>query len=61
MCVCFQNPPLVTAFFDLICGDQPAAHFGALVFGSDIDGRQMRGKGSRAGTFSFFCFDEASG
>ena len=24
---------------------QPTAHFGALVFGSDIDGRQMRGKG----------------
>ncbi|KAH6913799.1 RNA methylase [Coprinopsis sp. MPI-PUGE-AT-0042] len=24
----------------------PIAHFGALVFGSDIDGRQMRGKGS---------------
>ncbi|KAI0030795.1 tRNA guanosine-2'-O-methyltransferase [Vararia minispora EC-137] len=26
-----------------------AAHFGALVFGSDIDGRQMRGKESRPG------------
>jgi hypothetical protein len=24
---------------------QTTAHFGALVFGSDIDGRQMRGKG----------------
>jgi tRNA (guanine10-N2)-methyltransferase len=24
---------------------QPTAHFGAVVFGSDIDGRQMRGKG----------------
>jgi tRNA (guanine10-N2)-methyltransferase len=27
---------------------QTTAHFGALVFGSDIDGRQMRGKGGRA-------------
>lgn len=26
--------------------DQTCAHFGALMFGSDIDGRQMRGKGS---------------
>ncbi|KZV63371.1 tRNA guanosine-2'-O-methyltransferase [Peniophora sp. CONT] len=26
-----------------------AAHFGALVFGSDIDGRQMRGKGNQPG------------
>jgi tRNA (guanine10-N2)-methyltransferase len=26
---------------------QTTAHFGALVFGSDIDGRQMRGKGGR--------------
>jgi tRNA (guanine10-N2)-methyltransferase len=24
---------------------KPTAHFGALMFGSDIDGRQMRGKG----------------
>lgn len=24
---------------------QTTAHFGAFVFGSDIDGRQMRGKG----------------
>ena len=28
------------------CFIQPTAHFGALVFGSDIDGRQMRGKGA---------------
>lgn len=27
----------------------PAAHFGAFVFGSDIDGRQMRGKGKPPG------------
>ncbi|KAG6850972.1 hypothetical protein H0H93_005841 [Arthromyces matolae] len=27
-------------------------HFGALVFGSDIDGRQMRGKGKRPGILS---------
>ncbi|KAF8629167.1 hypothetical protein AX17_005752 [Amanita inopinata Kibby_2008] len=27
----------------------PAAHLGALVFGSDIDGRQMRGKGKSPG------------
>lgn len=27
----------------------PTAHFGALVYGSDIDGRQMRGKGKPAG------------
>jgi hypothetical protein len=27
--------------------DQTAAHFGAFVFGSDVDGRQMRGKGQR--------------
>lgn len=26
---------------------QTTAYFGALVFGSDIDGRQMRGKGWR--------------
>ncbi|KAF8348221.1 tRNA guanosine-2'-O-methyltransferase [Amanita rubescens] len=27
----------------------PAAHFGAFIFGSDIDGRQMRGKGKPPG------------
>lgn len=25
---------------------QPTSHFGALIVGSDIDGRQMRGKGT---------------
>jgi hypothetical protein len=30
---------------------QTAAHFGAQVFGSDIDGRQMRGKGGNFGYF----------
>jgi tRNA G10 N-methylase Trm11 len=25
---------------------KPVSHFGALIFGSDIDGRQMRGKGA---------------
>lgn len=29
----------------------PVAHFGAMVFGSDIDGRQMRGKGKTPGVF----------
>ncbi|KAF5370810.1 hypothetical protein D9758_001866 [Tetrapyrgos nigripes] len=29
----------------------PVAYFGAQVFGSDIDGRQMRGKGSTPGVF----------
>lgn len=33
---------LITMY--LIC-PQTTAHFGALVYGSDIDGRQMRGKG----------------
>ena len=30
---------------------QPTAHFGGLIFGSDIDGRQMRGKGICIVTF----------
>ena len=30
------------------CRPQTTAHFGAFVFGSDIDGRQMRGKGEHA-------------
>ena len=30
------------------CQPQTTAHFGAFVFGSDIDGRQMRGKGEYA-------------
>lgn len=40
------------AYFQV--GQQPIAYFGALVFGSDIDGRQMRGKGMKIHLFSKF-------
>jgi hypothetical protein len=38
-----QLPPNSISFAD-VGQCQTAAHFGALVLGSDIDGRQMRGK-----------------
>ena len=45
----------VFRFYDICnsisCFIQPTAHFGALVFGSDIDGRQMRGKGALVITY----------
>jgi hypothetical protein len=45
MCVvfisCIHGQPLNQSVLD-----QTAAHFGAQVFGSDIDGRQMRGRGN---------------
>lgn len=31
------------------CAEQTCAHFGSLFIGSDIDGRQMRGKGTLLG------------
>ncbi|KAF5351856.1 hypothetical protein D9756_007701 [Leucocoprinus leucothites] len=45
------NPPLIPPNHVLMPHSlhQPTAHFGAIVFGSDIDGRQMRGKGKPPG------------
>ncbi|KFY22431.1 hypothetical protein V491_02810, partial [Pseudogymnoascus sp. VKM F-3775] len=52
----FYDPFVGTGSFPVAC-----AHFGALAFGSDIDGRAIRGKGGRNLRANFAQYDLAPG